>query len=93
MTDQGTHLMDVVQWMTNSGPPPSAVCQGQVKWRKAPKSRMCSGRFRIPGLSGNLDTRLLHDVRVRLVHSVPWRQRLDAHGPARPSALFGPGRV
>jgi predicted dehydrogenase len=30
MTDQGTHLMDVVQWMTNSGPPLSAVCQGQV---------------------------------------------------------------
>ncbi|MBS1874874.1 MAG: Gfo/Idh/MocA family oxidoreductase [Acidobacteria bacterium] len=31
MTDQGTHLMDVVQWMTNSGPPLSAICQGQVK--------------------------------------------------------------
>jgi predicted dehydrogenase len=31
MTDQGTHLMDVVQWMTNSGPPISAVCQGQIK--------------------------------------------------------------
>jgi predicted dehydrogenase len=30
MTDQGTHLMDVVQWMTNSGPPRSAVCQGQL---------------------------------------------------------------
>jgi predicted dehydrogenase len=30
MTDQGTHLMDVVQWMTNSGPPLSAVCQGKV---------------------------------------------------------------
>jgi predicted dehydrogenase len=30
MTDQGTHLMDVVQWMTNSGPPRSAVCQGQI---------------------------------------------------------------
>jgi predicted dehydrogenase len=30
MTDQGTHLMDVVQWMTNSGPPRSAVCQGMV---------------------------------------------------------------
>lgn len=30
MTDQGTHLMDVVQWMTNSGPPLSAVCQGRV---------------------------------------------------------------
>ncbi len=30
MTDQGTHLMDVVQWFTNSGPPLSAVCQGYV---------------------------------------------------------------
>ncbi len=28
MTDQGTHLMDVVQWFTNSAPPRSAVCQG-----------------------------------------------------------------
>jgi predicted dehydrogenase len=30
MTDQGTHLMDVVQWMTNSGPPLSAICNGQI---------------------------------------------------------------
>ena len=30
MTDQGTHLMDVVQWYTNSGTPRSAVCYGQV---------------------------------------------------------------
>ena len=30
MTDQGTHLMDVVQWMTGQGAPKSAVCQGQV---------------------------------------------------------------
>ncbi|MDX2151050.1 MAG: Gfo/Idh/MocA family oxidoreductase [Bryobacteraceae bacterium] len=31
MTDQGTHLMDVVQWFTKSGGPPrSAVCQGFV---------------------------------------------------------------
>ncbi len=30
MTDQGTHLMDVVQWFTNSGPVQSAVCFGQV---------------------------------------------------------------
>jgi predicted dehydrogenase len=30
MTDQGTHLMDVVQWFTNSGPPRSAVCHGYV---------------------------------------------------------------
>lgn len=31
MTDQGTHLMDVVQWMTGQGAPVSAVCQGQVQ--------------------------------------------------------------
>lgn len=29
MTDQGTHLMDVVQWFTNSGPVRSALCYGQ----------------------------------------------------------------
>jgi predicted dehydrogenase len=29
MTDQGTHLMDVIQWFCNNGKPPrSAVCQG-----------------------------------------------------------------
>ncbi len=31
MTDQGTHLMDVIQWFMNDGKPPrSAVCSGQV---------------------------------------------------------------
>ena len=30
MTDQGTHLMDVVQWFTGSGLAKSAVCYGQV---------------------------------------------------------------
>ncbi len=30
MTDQGTHLMDVVQWFTGAGTPKSAVCQGFV---------------------------------------------------------------
>lgn len=29
MTDQGTHLMDVVQWFTNAGMARSAVCFGQ----------------------------------------------------------------
>ena len=32
MTDQGTHLMDVIQWFLSDGKPPkSAVCQGQVQ--------------------------------------------------------------
>jgi predicted dehydrogenase len=30
MTDQGTHLMDVVQWYMNSGTPRSAISYGQV---------------------------------------------------------------
>lgn len=30
MTDQGTHLMDVVQWFMQSGPPTSAVAQGYL---------------------------------------------------------------
>ena len=30
MTDQGTHLMDVIQWFTNSAQPVAAQCYGQV---------------------------------------------------------------
>ena len=30
MTDQGTHLMDVVQWFTGNEPPRTAVCDGQI---------------------------------------------------------------
>ena len=30
MTDQGTHLMDVVQWFTKQSIPTSAVCHGYV---------------------------------------------------------------
>ena len=30
MTDQGTHLMDIVQWFTRNGPPKSAIMNGQV---------------------------------------------------------------
>jgi predicted dehydrogenase len=30
MTDQGTHLMDVVQWFSGSGTARSAVCYGQM---------------------------------------------------------------
>ena len=30
MTDQGTHLMDVIQWFAGMGTPRSAVCQGAV---------------------------------------------------------------
>ncbi len=30
MTDQGTHLMDVVQWFMKSGPPKSAIAYGYV---------------------------------------------------------------
>jgi predicted dehydrogenase len=30
MTDQGTHLMDVVQWFTNAAQPSAAYCSGEV---------------------------------------------------------------
>jgi len=30
MTDNGCHFMDLVQWLCDSGPPVSAVCQGKV---------------------------------------------------------------
>ncbi len=35
MTDQGTHLMDVVQWMTGNEAPVSAVAQGNIAAAKA----------------------------------------------------------
>ena len=41
MTDQGTHLMDVVQWITKSGAPRSAVCYGQ---RREEDRRRSAGR-------------------------------------------------
>ncbi len=51
MTDQGTHLMDVVQWMTNSGPPRSAVCQGYIANAKAGEvPDVFSAAFEYPGL-------------------------------------------
>ncbi|HZS08440.1 MAG TPA: Gfo/Idh/MocA family oxidoreductase [Blastocatellia bacterium] len=35
MTDQGTHLMDVIQWFCNDGKPPkTAVCQGMICMQK-----------------------------------------------------------
>jgi predicted dehydrogenase len=35
MTDQGTHLMDVVQWMTGNTSPRAAVCNGIIARAKA----------------------------------------------------------
>lgn len=33
MTDQGTHLMDVIQWFCNNGiPPKAAQCHGFIAW-------------------------------------------------------------
>ncbi len=50
MTDQGTHLMDVVQWMTNSGPPRSAVCQGTIfDAREGEVPDVFSAVFEYPG--------------------------------------------
>jgi predicted dehydrogenase len=50
MTDQGTHLMDVVQWMTNSGPPLSATCQGAVIHAEGSEvPNVFSAAFEYPG--------------------------------------------
>ncbi len=48
MTDQGTHLMDVVQWLTGSGPPRSAVCQGKVIGVSAEVPNVFSAVFEYP---------------------------------------------
>jgi predicted dehydrogenase len=49
MTDQGTHLMDVVQWFTRSGAPVSAVCHGYVaKMKGAEHPDVFSAVFEFP---------------------------------------------
>ncbi len=50
MTDQGTHLMDVIQWFCNNGKPPvSAVCQGAIYVNKgADVPDTFSGVFEYP---------------------------------------------
>ena len=49
MTDQGTHLMDVVQWFTQSGPPKSALCLGYVaKMEGAEHPDVFSAIFEFP---------------------------------------------
>jgi predicted dehydrogenase len=51
MTDQGTHLMDVVQWITGAGTPKSAVCGGIVKNAEgAEVPNVFSTVFEYPGL-------------------------------------------
>jgi predicted dehydrogenase len=54
MTDQGTHLMDVVQWFTGNGAPLSAVAQGYVaKMKGAEHPDVFSSVFEYPGLIVN----------------------------------------
>lgn len=49
MTDQGTHLMDVVQWFTNSAPPISATAYGYVaKYVPAEHPDVFSAVFEYP---------------------------------------------
>ena len=54
MTDQGTHLMDVVQWFTQAGTPKSAVAQGYVaKMTGAEHPDVFSAVFEYDGLMVN----------------------------------------
>ena len=54
MTDQGTHLMDVVQWFTKAGTPKSAVAQGYVaKMIGAEHPDVFSAVFEYDGLMVN----------------------------------------
>lgn len=48
ITDQGTHLMDVVQWMTGSGAPRSAVCSGRVHMEDCEVPNVFSAVFEYP---------------------------------------------
>jgi len=51
MTDQGTHLMDVVQWFTSNGPPKSAIMNGYVaKMKGAEHADVFSAVFEFPEL-------------------------------------------
>jgi predicted dehydrogenase len=50
MTDQGTHLMDVVLWFTGSAPPKSALCWGYVaKMTGAEHPEVFSAVFEMDG--------------------------------------------
>jgi predicted dehydrogenase len=50
MTDQGTHLMDVVLWFTGSAPPKSALCWGYVaKMTGAEHPEVFSAIFEMDG--------------------------------------------
>ncbi len=76
MTDQGTHLMDVVQWFTNSGPAKSAVCYGQgAKNTGSEVPDVFCAVFEYREADGHLDPELLQFLRQRLVHPVPGRCR------------------
>jgi predicted dehydrogenase len=51
MTDQGTHLMDVVQWFTHNGPPKSAIMNGYVaKMTGAEHADVFTAVFEYPDL-------------------------------------------
>jgi predicted dehydrogenase len=51
MTDQGTHLMDVVQWFSGKGTPRAAVCQGFVFGMKGAEAPDCfSATFDYEGM-------------------------------------------
>jgi predicted dehydrogenase len=54
MTDQGTHLMDVVQWYTNNNPPQTALCAGQIaKSDGAEAPDVFSSVFEFPRMMAN----------------------------------------
>lgn len=54
MTDQGTHLMDVVQWFTNQSIPKSALCYGYVaKMKGAEHPDVFSAVFEFPDMMAN----------------------------------------
>ena len=52
MTDQGTHLLDVIQWLTNTSQPVAAYCHGKVyKLHPAETPDTFCAIFEYPGFS------------------------------------------
>ena len=80
MTDQGTHLMDVVQWFTNSPQASSAISYGQkAKNTGSEVPDVFCAVFEYPKFMATWTLNYYQLLRQRLVHSIPGRRRHAHH--------------